>query len=46
MVAAVVMAGVSSVELDVVPVVKVPLLVSVGAVGKGFMLGEVAERPQ
>lgn len=44
-VAAVVLAGVLSVESVVVSVLNVPVLVVSGAVGKGFMLGEVAERP-
>lgn len=45
MVAAIVLAGVSSVESAVVPVLKVPVVVSLVSVGKDFMLGEVVERP-
>lgn len=44
-VAAIVLAGVPSVESAVVPVFKVPVVVSLVSVGKDFMLGEVAERP-
>lgn len=44
-VAVVMLAGVLSVESVFVSVVKVPVLVSLGAVEKDFMLGQVAERP-
>lgn len=41
--AAVVLTGVSSVESVAVSVLNVPVLISLGTVGKGFILGEAEE---